>query len=61
MFISELHVLINEFVYICFTEMIDSSTFKRLSSAFDNILENLEDVDLAATGQVHYSSTKYWT
>lgn len=58
MFISELHVLINQFIYICLTEMIDSSTFKRLSSAFDNILENLEDVDLAATGQVQY---KYWT
>lgn len=58
MFISELHVLNNEFVYICLTEMIDSSTFKRLSSAFDNIIENLEDVDRASTGQVQY---KYWT
>lgn len=37
-------------LYIHFKEMMDSSTFKRFASSVDNILESLEDVDLAATG-----------
>lgn len=33
------------------TEKMDSSTFKRFAASVDNILENLEDIDLTATGE----------
>lgn len=31
--------------------MMDSSTFKRFTATFDNIVESLEDVDLTAAGE----------
>lgn len=47
-----LHNFINQFVYICLTEIMDSSTYKRFMARLDNILENLEDVDLTAAGKL---------
>lgn len=48
---SKLHICINQFVNICLTEKMDSSSVKRFTASLDNILESLEDVDLAAEGK----------
>uniref|UniRef100_A0A671YEN7 Nipped-B protein n=1 Tax=Sparus aurata TaxID=8175 RepID=A0A671YEN7_SPAAU len=47
-FFTWLHICINQFVNICLTEKMDSSSVKRFTASLDNILESLEDVDLAA-------------
>lgn len=42
--------LINLFTFLL-TEKMDSSSYKRFLANVDSILESLEDVDLAATGE----------
>ena len=46
----KLHICINLF-NICLTEKMDSSSVKRFTASLDNILESLEDVDIAAEGK----------
>lgn len=41
------------FLFFFFSpEMMDSSTFKRFTASIENILENLEDMDFTALGNM---------
>lgn len=44
-------IVVYEFLFFS-PEMMDSSTFKRFTASIENILENLEDMDFTAFGNI---------